>query len=399
MEKLDEEAKERFGPRSGAMQRAFGEELVRMKGRFTARDGVPPTQIYQTPEAWLRVINGFATVLGRDPDSEIVSALEDALSDEASAATQGRPAGWLDELFALVGPMVDRLRGEADLVELADYVARSVLILGDDGVSVSEWPFDQVGHSQDELYLPHFIGLVPHAFGLNYVPVTSRGFAMADFRDTLFSDITELALVDPAILASTTDFTFNEGIRTGIALVVHADSRQLEAALVEWHHADVALVNADGKVIATRETGADLHELVGGEVLKVDRAGWIGTPDSFGAFRKPGGWVANTVRFHFPGSKGFEQLASSLIVRPWIWSDPAEHDFWALGPEDADACPVISARHSVAGAIEGNLLYADAHGQPQHRLDRLLLAGVPGCESQCVGSLIADCSHLDGEAR
>lgn len=376
VERLNDEAKERYGPRSGAMQRAFGEELVRMKGRFTARGGVPPVQIYQTPEAWLRVINGLSTVLGRDPDSEVISALEDALS-HARSAPQDRPPGWLDELLALVGPMIERLSAEVDLVEIADYIARYGLMLSDDEVSVSEWPFDHVGHSQDELYVSDFIALVPHVFGINYVPVTSQSHAMADFREELAIDIPELRWTDPTILTETTQFTFSEGIRTGAAVVVHAQSRQLEFALVETHHADVTITDARGKVIATIKTGVDLHELIGGgEVQEMDRAAWIGTPESYNVFRKPEGWVANSARFHFPGSAGFERLASSLIVRPSIWSDPAEYDFWAPGPEDAENCPVTSPRHTVAGAIEGNLLYADAQGKRQYRLDRLLLAEI-----------------------
>lgn len=374
VEKLCLEAKTRFGPRSGAMQRAFGDDLVRMKSRFTARGGEAPAQIYQTPEAWLRVIVGFASVLDQDPEGAIVSALEDALSHARPMVPAG-PAHWLEEFQALVGHMIERLRSEDDLMEIADYVARSGLMLIDGEVSVTEWPFDHIGYSADELYNTSIIGLVPHVLGVNYVPVTSVSHAMDDFRDELVSDIPELGYLDSAKLAASTGFSFNEGIRTGVAAVVYAHSREMELAILEWHHADVTLTGADG-VIATIETDANLHELAGGDVPPEDRSGWIGTPASFDAFRRPEAWVANTVRFHFPGSAGFERLASSLLVRPWNYVDPAGHYLWTPAPEDAESCPVASPRHSVAAAIEGNLLYADVEGRPDHRLDRLLLAEI-----------------------
>lgn len=359
-------AKERGGERSGAMGRAFGDELVRMKGRFTACNGTPPRQIYRTPDAWIRVISGFAEEMGENIDLAHIKALEVALAsrDEATSA----PVHWLDEVSSLVVQMGERLKNEADMVSLTDYVSRSGLFRENEQISVGEWPMSTSGFIDGDLYNPIVLGLVPHVFGINFRPVGEFEFDVPASEAEWDQHFPEFMLLEPRLKAQAAGIMTFAGVRTGACYAIDAARGEPAFALLEWHHAEISLVDHSGEVIASAPTSAEFAD------AREDMAHMYGpgTDNRSDAVGKPSNWMPGSLRFHFVGSPGFGRMVQSLIVRPWVFTDKIEDSFWAPDPTEADETPVTAPRHTVAAAIEGNLLYADAAGVKALRLDELL---------------------------
>lgn len=372
VERLVSEIKAKHGERSGKMQEAFGNELVRMKGRFSARNGVPPKLIYRSPEAWLRVIAGLATALGQDPPSVVSATLGEALEADRIAAQGMQRNGWLDEFITLMAPMVDRLSTEIDLLSLEDYIARSGLYVENDEIWVSEWPQGEVGFDPREVYRPHTVGLVPHASGISYQPIADAPFDTAG--DDLGRRLDEIAPshgINRDDLERVTAAQIVEGTRIAAAITVRADDGRPDFAFLEWQVARIDLRDDGGAIVAAIPVDVDLDPPRSFNARPGD---WSEATDET-AYQRPAHWLPNSLRFHFPGTAGFERVASSLIVAPWCYSDPDE--FWLWRPHLSDSyqseCPVASPVHTVAAAIEANLLYADVMGKPDERLDRKLL--------------------------
>ena len=363
-------AKAKFGERSGVLKRGFGEDLVRMKQRFTARQGVPPANIYRTPSAWIRVIEGLATELGQSPDAVLSEALEAAFAPISGATGKDRGT-WLDELSVLLASLTENLRAEENLEEIGDYIARSGLMLRGQNVIVGEWPSSDIGFVSGEAYNPDTLGLVPHVLGLNYFPFSDQTWDVPSDEDCVLREFPEIDTISDHTLSAARAARLSEGTRTGMALALNAKTGLAEIALIEWQHADVSLQDGDGVVLASFHTDADVSDL-----RVIPSHNGLSSDHAAEAFKRPVSWLPNSVRFYFPDSAGFARLAASLIVRPWIWTDPAEHDFWCPDPTDAEDAPVVAPRHSVAAAIEGNLLYAAGTGKIDLRLDRQMTSEI-----------------------
>lgn len=364
VERLTKDLKKRYGNRSGKMTRVFGESYIRVVQRFTASNGVPPKQLYRTPEAWLSIIEGFATETSQRPETLLVQTLEDALYGRKDS-NDGSAASWLEELLTLAEAMTTRLSNEVDLRPVADYVAGSGLYVEDGEIRVGEWPEDAVGHIEDQPFHAHVLGLVPHVLGLNYIPVARAQMAVST---DAAAEILSFSTVAKDVLAKASSITVTAGIRTVAAITVHADTGLPSFALAECHASHVCLTDDMDHEVATIETWADVRPFAAATTR------WLTeVHDASEVAPLPENWMPNSVRFHFPGSSGFERVAKSCIVRPWIWTDIDEAQFWCAGFDEIDEYPVGAPIHTVAAAIESNLLYADAAGRGEDRLDRLLL--------------------------
>ncbi|WP_336970770.1 hypothetical protein [Sphingobium aromaticiconvertens] len=340
---------------------------MRVAGRFTATGGKPPAQLYRTPQAWLRIIDGFAAEQSGSRDAFVTEVLEDALygSQETSRVSD---MVWLNELHALIDAMTDRLSREVDLRSIADYVAGSGLYLENEAIVVGEWPADLMGQSENEVLHADVLGLVPHVLGLNYTPVVDVDLPVSDETRELVSDTSDIL---PDAVDRAASIALKAGTRIGAALAVHAETKQPTFALIECQVAHLSLKDETGRIFVTRETSVDL------EPFLTTKHEWsFGTPDSSEVGSLPSNWLPNSVRFQFPGSTGFERLARSLVVKPWIWTDFEEIYVWRGDSDEADDYPVTSPIHTVAAAIESNLLYADIPelgGGAEARLDWRLL--------------------------
>lgn len=376
--------KERGGERSGGMLRAFGEELVRMKGRFTARDGIPPSQIYRTPDAWIRVISGLAKELDENVDIALIKALEIAFatSDEGAAEHMH----WLDELAILTSRMAEQLNNKGDLVNLTDYAARSGLMIEDGEIVVGEWPWNISGFIDGEIYDPDVLGFVPQVWGINYRPVWETQLDPPSSDSEWHVQFPEFDAVDRQVKAKAAAIAAFAGVRTGATFTIDDTKAECGFAFIEWHHSEISLIDESGEVIKCVPTQAefeDMREEYSGTHLP-------GTEGRLQAIGKPSNWIPCSLRFHFVGSPGFARIAQSLIVEPWIYVDRLEGDFWAPLPQDTVDTPVTAPRHTVAAAIEGNLLYGDASERGDLRLDRLLARKIEQISSKIEGFRFAN---------
>ena len=366
IERLVAETKARKGEKSGAMLLAFGENHVRMKGRFCAKDGVAPDKICKTPQVWIDVLVGFAGVLERDRNLLVINALEEAMADRRAAPQFGQDA-WLADFHSLLAPMAGWLLAQANLPEISDDIARSGLRLEDGRLVASEWP-GEVGIESGGLYNPDVLGLTPHVHGLNYEPIADAEFALAETTSDapLWAMLASNGLAADACAGFTTVQAI-EGIRTGLAFAVRADSLLPELAFVEWHVAVIRLLDENGLV--ARECLATSTYPLPNTFHASPGVYW--EPNEGEQRQRPQHWQPNSLRFHFRGEAGFERIAASLIVRPWVYGDPDELEP-IFGPEPhlTDEFPLSCPRHSVAGAVEGNLRYCDEMGHPEERLDR-----------------------------
>ena len=372
VERLVAETKDRNGEKSGAMQRAFGDDLVRQKGRYCAKDGTPPGTLCKTPGNWIRVLRGFAVELGRDEHALLSEILEDCMAAPRPVTGFGQDA-WLADLDDLLEPMVERLASEANLPAILDDIARSGLWLEDGKIVVSEWPRDP-GIEPAGLYNPEIVGLIPHVWGLNYSPITAPSFDMAEVPDgTPLWEMLKANGFAPADLENVATIDAVEATRTGIAFAVRSDTGEPELAFMEWQIAFLLLKGADGSVLSRHlaNSGYPLPATMSGSVMAMTEP----TDEDFRT--RPVHWNPNSLRLHFRGTSGFDRMAASLIVKPWIWSDPDELDFlYATDPDELALYPLACPPHTVAGAIESNLRYADELGHPGQRLDRLLASEI-----------------------
>lgn len=377
LEKLCVELRKK-GQRTGVMEKAFGKDFVRMTGRFLAKDGKAPHKIYRTPDAWIRVIRGIAAALDRDSESLIIELLESSPLIERREFQQAE-LQWLDALEELLLPMTRHLISNSDLPAILEYIARNGLYLEGERLAASEWPLGDGSISSKHVYDPSCLALLPHVSGLNYRPITQNLMDCApDELRSVVGDLAPYAQVADAIWPEAVSIEVNEGIRYGIALALEEQSRTIEPALFDWHIALLRILNVESQPLATVPFYAEL--------------GWVGnfnatpgdwteaSPDN--CYKKPDDWSPNGVMFHFIGSPGFERLASELIVRPWVYSDPeAEQVFWSPAHyEVAEEFPTRCPFFTTAGAIEGNLLYAESQGSLESRIDFLLLRKIEWLE-------------------
>ena len=359
------------GLRSGSMQRAFGENYSRMAGRFLARQGKGPNTIYRTPAAWEEVIRGFAKELGRDPEGLIIDLLTASpLLDKADAKPSGN-LQWVQVLEELLIPMTKHLTSSVDLAGISEFVARNGLYLDGDGLAVSEWPHGDGSISSAQLYNPIILTLIPHVFGINYHPITSDQLPLT--ADGILDAIGELApsnTLSPVDLQNAAFLEIEEGMRTGIALVLRDETRKIEPALFQWNLGQLRILDESQKIIASlpMDVEPNLPEIFS---ATPGIAAAVSPEDSY---KKPDDWLANSVRFHFLDSDDFERVAAELIVRPWAWGDPGVRDiFWSPAHYgEAEEFPTRCPFYTIAGAIEGNLLYAELHEGINGRLDTLL---------------------------
>lgn len=361
------------GERSGAMRRAFGDELVRVKGRFTAKDGNPPRQLYLTPASWLRVLEGFAAELGEDPSQIIVDALAESPMTGGTPVNDLSRRSWLDELYSLLGPMADKLGAETDMAALAVYVADAGLYLENGEVVESEFPSGVSGFMDGGVYNPDALGLIPHVFSLNFELITDfHGEPDPAQLQQLLEDYELADLVSAADFARTIRFSMQQGVRMGIGLAVKIGEVRADAVLLEWQVSGLQLIDAEGNIITMLPINID-SELPG--MINANPGDWAeASPET--AKRLPANWLANSLRIHFPGSAGFERIATAPIVKPWVWGDFEELEIvWNPGIEHSqDEHPIVCPVHTTAGVIEGNLLYSEQAGQPDERIDRRLSA-------------------------
>lgn len=378
VERLVAETKSRKGEKSGAMQRAFGENHVRMKGRFCAKGGVAPDKICKTPQTWLEILAGFADVLERDRSLTISNALEEAMADRRPASRFGQDA-WLADFEELLESMSARLASVADLPAISDDIARSGLYLDGDKLGASEWPAE-TGIEPGGLYNPGILGLIPHVLGLNYEPIADADFHLEEA--TSDAPVWEMLASNGVQTDALVDVSFVnaiEGIRTGLAFAVRADTGLPELAILEWHVASIRLLD---------ENGLLLRELPAGSKYPLPTTfnaspGACWEPEEGEQRNRPQYWEPNSLRFHFRepsafgGTSAFERMAASLIVRPWVYGDPDEHGP-LFGPEPhlVEDYPLSCPRHTVAGAVEGNLQYSDELGRPEERIDRQLVGQI-----------------------
>lgn len=367
IEQLVEQAKA-HGERSGAMKRAFGEGLVPVKGRFTAKNGVPPQQLYQTPAAWLTVLKGLAVELDMDPDRALIEAFEGSALCSTGTPHDVSRASWLSELYGLLSPLADRLNAETDLLALSRYVADAGLYLEDGHIAVYEWPGLSSGFDEGVPYSTSAISLVPHIFSVNFNLIAYDWSNPDDPNDLARLDsygITEKLL--PSEHARVASFDARQAIRIGVAMAVKKDEVRADLALLEWHVAEVELFDENGCSI--RKLALDIDTQLPGRIN--GQPGDFSEPADETAASLPSHWLSNSVRIHFPGSTGFERLAAAPAVEPW-----SLEAIWNPGASDGETFPLACPGHTTAGIIEGNLLYADSQGQLEERIDVLLLADI-----------------------
>jgi len=264
--------------------------------------------------------------------------------------------------------MGERLNQDADLVNLTDSVARTGLFMEDGKIFVGERPMNTSGFVDGDRYNPLVLGLVPHVWGLNFRPVGEIDFDLPTSDEEWERRFPEFMLLEPKLKAQAAGIATFAGVRTGASYTIDEARREPAFALLEWHHAEISLVDHSGEVIASAPTTAEFADAR----EDIDHIYAPGIDHRSDAVGKPSNWMPGSLRFHFVGSPGFGRMAQSLIVRPWIFTDKIEDSFWAPDPTEADETPVTAPRHTVAAAIEGNLLYADAAGVKSLRLDELL---------------------------
>lgn len=372
VEKLVAEIKAKDGEKSGAMQKAFGPDLVRTKGRFSARNGIAPSVLCKTPATWIRVLNGFAAVMRTSQSQMLISALGDAMGQSRQDLGFGQDI-WLAELDGLLGPMCARLEQIADLPAITDYIARSGFYPADGKLAVSEWP-SEPWIEPDGLYNPNALDLIPHVLGLNYEPVAEVELDLREATsDAPIWNLLASLHLPAAELEEAVSVELWEGTRIALAFAVRSDTGRPDLAIVEWQIALARLTDRAGIVSSLKAAGGILP--LPAQFNTVPGASW--EPSEQEARQRPFDWTPNSLRFHFRGTDGFDRIAVSLIVAPWVYGDPDGHDsLMPPGLGDAEAYPVACPRHTVAGAIEANLLYADDMGGGENRIDRLLEAGI-----------------------
>lgn len=368
VERLVTDLKASKGEKSGALKRAFA-ELAPIKGRFSAREGVPPNDIYRTPAAWLRVLKGLAVELDRDPRQTVLAVLEESLVDTQSGSMLG-PEAWLSEFSGLMGAMRDAIVARSDLASLVGFAALNGLFFEGGEPVVSEWPYEP-DFVPGGLYSPLILGVTPHVLGLNYEPIAVLELDPSDSYQhaQLFDLWNPIGEFEQGLVASARGAGLYEGVRTGLAFAVRSDTGEPDIALLEWHLSGVILTDA-----GTEGSRFIPAEFVDGALpTHPKHAGYEGEPDRL----RPANWVPNSVRLHFRGTAGFELLARASVIEPWAWTDPQEVEtVWSPDKQDFTECPLLSPRHTVAAVVEGNLLYADQEGTPKQRLDRLLTQAV-----------------------
>lgn len=367
IEMLTKDLKKKFGDRSGRMAKVFGENYVRVASRFTAVDGKPPAQLYRTPEAWLSVIDGFAAQQSMPRPTFVAEMLKFGLTGDDDTA-RSSDVMWLDELHKLVDAMTERLALGVDLGRTEEYIAGSGLYLEEGVVVVGQWPGSLAGYSEADVSHAFVLGLVPHVLGLNYTPIVD--ISLPDTEDTKALFVSSSGFRQDAVDRST-GYYLKAGTRIGAAMAIHASTKLLTFALIECQVAHMSLADEEGQILETRETSVDLQGYI-----TDDRKDDIGTAPGSAAWALPDTWLQNSVRFNFPGSVGFERLARSLVVKPLIYNDFDENYVWRADPDEWEDFPVSSPVHTVAAAIESNLLYADVAkrgGGLECRLDQRLL--------------------------
>lgn len=366
VEELEIEVKRTFGQRSGKLSAAYGPDLAPMKSRFSARQGVPPKPLYSTPDAWLRVLQGFAREMGRNEYSLLANALERAFDVSGSGAA-GAPGDY-SEVFLLLDALKDHVLGAGDLVRINEYVSRSGLYLRDGTVQVSEWPWTEAGLIDGMIYDESAFDFVPKVFGVNAVEVASVDLLLPDLDGEDFEFLADFKSSLPA----SGKLELHEARLIGLSVAINEANLQPELALLEWDRAAVTIVAANGDILGS----SSVQSPVGKPALVSESA--TGLSDGYAS---PPDWHPAGIRIHFRGSDGFNRLLRSTLVRPWIWTD-LNPMVWAPSPsDDQDDYPVSAPAHTAAAFIEGNLLYADIAERSGDRIDRLLIQSVQDIES------------------
>ena len=371
LEKLAQELR-KDGPRSGAMQRAFGDDYSRMSGRFLARKGIAPKTVYRTPATWLTVIRGFARELDRDAEQLIVELLTSSPLLDREGETPSGDMTWLEALEEILVPMTKHLTLTVDLVEIFEFIARTGLYLDGENLAVSEYPLGEVGIKSSNPYNPSILNLLPHVSGINYRPITRHQLAISpeDFEETI-RDLAPNYWRPSPDLGKVAILGVEEGIRTGVALVMRKNSLKIELALFQWQLANLNFCDANGDRIAAIPMDVDPNLPPNFNASPGD---WNEAPPE-DCYQKPTDWLPNSVRFHFLDDSDFDHIASELVVRPWAYVDPDLQDpFWSPAhyASDPDEYPTRCPFFTTAGAIEGNLLYAELDEGLDGRLDTLL---------------------------
>lgn len=367
LEELETEVKETYGPRSGKLSLAYGDEKMPMKSRFSAKGGVPPKQIYSTPGGWLNVLEGFAEQLGRNKEILIASALERAF--EVNGSNSISAPGDYAEVFVLLDALKERLVGSVDLIPLNEYVTRSGLYVRDGIIEVSEWPWDEAGLIDGMIYNESAMDFMPRVFGLNGVSVAEVEVSLSDLENSTCELLAELKEQIP------TDghIHLEEARLIGMGLAVDASTGLAELALLEWDRAVATIRNSERETVAI----ASVMSPVGKPAAISESFTGIGDGRN-----SPSGWHPTGVRAFLKGSSGFNRLLRSTLIRPWIWSE-LNPELWAPTPHDEfETYPVLAPVHTVAAFIEGNLLYADDAGKSEDRIDRRLLVSAEEIEAK-----------------
>lgn len=346
--------RQRYGERSGALRRAFGENFLKQKKRFSLAPEEKPKHVCQNPGNWLYVLEGLARELAIEPDEFILDVFTGSALLPGRTSSDHSKASWFAAYIELIDEMTVSLAAEAEFASVCQYLFDSALMVDSGDLIVIENPGSTPFIDERLSYLPAVLNQLPHALGLNFE-------AHNDYPDAEI----EVAYLEKLIadsgssqeLPSDVSYSIESGVRTGLAFTIDAQTEMPALALFEWRVAELSVLNQDGEVVFSAPMPWELDEKI-----------------TVGSARGHGRLMPGTIRFSFPGSEQFEAIATRHIVFHEIWMDEEAIEMWDPGGyvDSVDDFPTSSPGRTVAAAMERNLQYAAREGEVDKRLDTIL---------------------------
>lgn len=346
--------RQRYGERSGALRRAFGENFLKQKKRFSLAPEEKPKHVCQNPGNWLYVLEGLARELGVDPDEFLLDVFTGSALLPGRTSSDHSRASWFAAYLELIEEMTASLAAEADFTSVCQYLFDSALMIDGGDLIVIEHQSGTPFIDERLTYWPAILNQLPHALGLNFE--AHYDYPEAEIEP---ADLVKLISDSGSSQELPVDVTYSveSGVRTGLAFTIDAQTEMPALALFEWRLAELSILNKDDEVVFSETMPWELDEKI-----------------TVGSARGHGRLMPGTIRFSFPGSEQFEAIATRHIVFPEIWSDDEVNAMWDPGFyfDRVEGFPTSSPGRTVAAAIERNLQYAAREGEVDKRLDTIM---------------------------
>ena len=346
--------RQRYGERSGALRRAFGENFLKQKKRFSLAPEEKPRQICKNPGNWLFVLEGLAKELDEDRDEFILEAFTGSALLPGRTSTDHSKSAWFAAFLELMEEMTASLAGEADFASVCQYLFDSALMVEGDELIVTEHQGGAPFIDERLTYLPAVLTQLPYALGLNFQAHYSYPEVEIEA-----ADLVTLLEQSGSTQELPSDYTYcvESGVRTGMAFTIDARTEKPALALFEWRVANLTVMDEEGKLVFSGKVSPEIDEKIAGDVIS-----------------PLGRLMPGAIRFSFSGSAQFEAIATRHIVYPEIYSDEEANDMWDPGAnvDRVSDYPTRSPGRTVAAAVERNLQYAASEGEIEKRLDTIL---------------------------